>query len=56
MQDTHPDFFTHVDLLAEAARIRPEFGARLDAATNDEQVDRLVDEARGLVQEAADEN
>ena len=47
-------FFGDVALLTEAGRLSPIFAAKVEEATNDEQVDELVEEARRIVTEASD--
>lgn len=50
MKDTDDQFAQQVELLAEATRLQPvSFGLRVLQATSDEEIDRLVEEARKLV-------
>lgn len=50
MEDTHPDFDLHVQLLSEAGRLRPGFSDRVWAANTDAEIDALVEEAKAIVQ------
>ena len=55
IDDTHPDFHRHVALLAEASRLEPKFEAALFAATTDDEIDELVTQATGIVNEHSDQ-
>jgi hypothetical protein len=52
---TDDKFYEDVALLVEAARIRPRFAALVEAATTDEEVDALVQEARAIVDEDSEQ-
>jgi hypothetical protein len=47
-------FFGDVALLTEASRLRPAFAAEVLEASTDEQVDKLVEEARKIVLDASE--
>lgn len=55
MQDTDPRFDEQVRLLSEAGRIDHKFAERVWAATSDDQIDDLVEDARKLIEDAAQE-
>lgn len=55
MEDTHPDFFNHVALLAEAGRLDPRWGATVWEAKDDEAMDVKVEEAKAIIEAASDQ-
>jgi hypothetical protein len=54
MKDTDPDFFNQIELLGEAARLKPGFDLVVVAATTEEEIDELVRRARVIVMEASE--
>lgn len=55
MLDTDPEFDRQVRLLSEAGRIRPEFASRVWAAKTDADIDELVVEATGIVDDESEQ-
>lgn len=48
-------FFGDMAILTEASRINPVFAAKVEEAGTDEQVDRLVEEGRRIIDEESDQ-
>lgn len=55
MLDTDPQFDEHVRLLTEAGRLQPGFDQEIWAATNDKEIDALVERARKIVLEDSEQ-
>lgn len=55
MLDTDPDFDRHLEILAEATRLRPRFGELISEAMTDDDMDALVEEGKAIIEEQADQ-
>lgn len=55
MEDTDPSFFDSVAILAEASRLDPKFERNVLEASTDERIDQLVTQARGIIDDHADQ-